>query len=318
MTQPEIDLCVMPSLLTRPLLDGEVTPTGAALRARPAASIDDLTRRMLNLEYDVGEMAVAVFLKAREQGVPLVALPVFTSGRRFVHAGLLLGRQAAVDDLAELRGKRAGAPQYWISWCIWQRQILQQLYDVPAEALSWVTIQPERMEALRPSSVSLRVDSSGRSLLALLAAGEIDVAFSSSGPSDAAAAAASAAVPAFPDRAAAHREYYAHTGVFPVMHLTVMKADLAARQPTVVDSLCDAYQRAKQVAQAREVPSTAAAPAAGETTVELKELMGDPWPYGIAPNRRTLEALLQAARDQGLLAQPPAVEELFAKGGSHV
>jgi 4,5-dihydroxyphthalate decarboxylase len=162
------------------------------------------------------------------------------------------------------------------------------------------------------------VDSSGRNLLALLAAGEIDVAFSSSGPSDAAAAAESGAVPAFPDRVAAHREYYGRTGVFPVMHLTVMKAELATRQPTLVDSLYDAYQRAKQVAQAREVPSTAAAPAAGETTVELKELMGDPWPYGIGPNRRTLEALLQAARDQGLLAQPPAVEELFATGGSHV
>jgi 4,5-dihydroxyphthalate decarboxylase len=313
MANAELNLCVMPSVLTRPLLEGEVAPTGVTLRAQPAESIDTLTRRMLGLEYDVGEMAVATFLKAREQGVPLVALPLFTSGRRFVHAGLLLSRRAGIRDPAELPGKRAGTPQYWISWTIWQRQILRQMHGVAADTLSWVTTQPERMDALRtPPGVTARRDTTGRSPLELMEADEIEVSFSSSGPSGPAAAQGGAAVPAYPDRAAAHREYYERTGIFPIMHLTVMKADLAASQPSLVESLCDAYARAKQLARARERPTAAAAPAAGETTIELQQLMGDdPWPYGIEPNRRTLDALLEAARDQGLLDRPVAVDELF-------
>jgi 4,5-dihydroxyphthalate decarboxylase len=312
MASVAVNLCVMPSVLTRPLLDGEVAPTGVTLRAQPAESIDTLTRQMLGLEYDVGEMAVATFLKAREQGVPLIALPLFTSGRRFVHAGLLLSRRAGIRDLAELPGKRAGTPQYWISWTIWQRQILRQMHDVAADSLSWVTTQPERMDALRtPPGVTARRDTTGRSPLELLEADEIDVSFSSSGPSGPAAG-QDAAVPAYPDRAAAHRAYYERTGIFPIMHLTVMNAELAASQPSLVENLCDTYERAKQLARARERPSNAAAPAAGETTLELQALMGDdPWPYGIAPNRRTLDALLEAARDQGLLERPVAVEEIF-------
>jgi 4,5-dihydroxyphthalate decarboxylase len=38
---------------------------------------------------------------------------------------------------------------------------------------------------------------------------------------------------------------------------------------------------------------------------------GDPWPYGIAPNRATLEALVQYQRDLGLIDKPVKVDELF-------
>ena len=38
----------------------------------------------------------------------------------------------------------------------------------------------------------------------------------------------------------------------------------------------------------------------------------DPWPYGIAPNRKVLELFLSDVRDQGLTSRQLAVEELFA------
>ena len=37
-------------------------------------------------------------------------------------------------------------------------------------------------------------------------------------------------------------------------------------------------------------------------------------PYGIEPNRRTLEELIASARDQGILSRAPAIEDLFARG----
>ena len=38
---------------------------------------------------------------------------------------------------------------------------------------------------------------------------------------------------------------------------------------------------------------------------------GDCWPYGIDPNRPTLEALVTYMAEQGLIAEPIPVEKLF-------
>ncbi len=42
------------------------------------------------------------------------------------------------------------------------------------------------------------------------------------------------------------------------------------------------------------------------------EITGDPLPYGIAPNRKVIEALVGHALTQGIIAKPVAVDELFA------
>ena len=48
---------------------------------------------------------------------------------------------------------------------------------------------------------------------------------------------------------------------------------------------------------------------------EMLELMGDdPWPYGIEPNRATIQTLLDDLVAQGLLDRPLEVDELFAPG----
>jgi len=46
----------------------------------------------------------------------------------------------------------------------------------------------------------------------------------------------------------------------------------------------------------------------------VMDMTGDPLPYGIAPNRRVLEELIQHSVTQGILARPFTVEELFAPG----
>jgi len=43
------------------------------------------------------------------------------------------------------------------------------------------------------------------------------------------------------------------------------------------------------------------------------EVMDDPLPYGIAPNRDTLERLIGHAVTQQIIPEPVAVEDLFAK-----
>jgi len=38
---------------------------------------------------------------------------------------------------------------------------------------------------------------------------------------------------------------------------------------------------------------------------------GDPWPYGLEPNRPTLEAFVTYLVDQSLIAAPVSVDDLF-------
>jgi len=315
MADLELTLSVTDSVLTRPLLEGKITPMGVKLHAQPGKGMDTLSRQMLNLELDIGEMAISTFIKAREKGVPLVGLPLFTSGRRFLQAGILLSKQAGIRDLSDLRGRRVGVPQYWMSSSVWQRLLLQQMHGISPEDLSWVTTQPERMEELRiPPKVELRQDTSGRNPRELMQAGEVDVCMSPGGAQPGAQG-GDFAVPAYPNWEAAQREYYQRTGIFPIMHMTAIKEELASREPWLLESLCDAYQEAKKQARAKEVPRSSEAPTAGETTKEMRDLMGDdPWPYGISPNRRPLEALVESALDQGLLQHRMKVDDFFAKG----
>jgi 4,5-dihydroxyphthalate decarboxylase len=45
---------------------------------------------------------------------------------------------------------------------------------------------------------------------------------------------------------------------------------------------------------------------------EIEEVFGgDPWPYGIEENRKTLEAAVECLFDQGMIGRRVSVEELF-------
>lgn len=48
---------------------------------------------------------------------------------------------------------------------------------------------------------------------------------------------------------------------------------------------------------------------------ELEEVFGedDPWEYGVEPNRKVLEAMIQYSFEQGLSERVVGIEELFAE-----
>jgi 4,5-dihydroxyphthalate decarboxylase len=52
--------------------------------------------------------------------------------------------------------------------------------------------------------------------------------------------------------------------------------------------------------------------AADELHQQMIELGADPLPYGIDPNRQTLETLVAHAQTQKILTQPIEIESLFA------
>jgi len=304
----KITYSVMPTVLTEPLRSGQVKPDGLDLEVNVPKTTDANSRDMIQLKFDVAEMSVATFSKAVERGLPLVALPVFTSGRRFVQSGFFFSAKTDVRSLDQLRGRNVGLPQYWISSCIWQRAVLQDMYGVSPQDVQWVSDAPERFEGVTPPpGVKLRLET-GRDLAELAGDGSIDALLMPQGPLPPALAAVT--TPAFADCVTAEREYYLARGVFPIMHVTVMQRALASDQ-AVVGALLDAYSRAKKLVETR-ADVRWPLPPTGHDVQALRQLIGgDPWAYGITPNRAALNAFLDGGAAQGLLGRRPDIDELF-------
>ena len=54
-----------------------------------------------------------------------------------------------------------------------------------------------------------------------------------------------------------------------------------------------------------------------EELEDIDELFdGDPWPYGIEPNRHALEVFAQYLLDEGFISEPVTLEKIFASGST--
>jgi 4,5-dihydroxyphthalate decarboxylase len=119
----------------------------------------------------------------------------------------------------------------------------------------------------------------------------------------------------FPDPAAAAADYFARTGIFPVMHIVGVRRTLVAQHPWLPAALLKAFEQAKAVALTRLSDTSATKvtmPFVEEQLKRTRDLMGtDYWSYGIAGNRKALETFLRHHHAQGLSSRQLTVEELF-------
>ncbi len=119
----------------------------------------------------------------------------------------------------------------------------------------------------------------------------------------------------FPDSRAVEQAYYAKTGIFPLMHAVAIKRAAADAHPALPEAVFRAYAEAKRRNQARQQKlgwAEVSLPWFGQELEATRNLMGDNfWPYGIAPNRKALEALFQYSHEQGLAKRRLRVDELF-------
>jgi 4,5-dihydroxyphthalate decarboxylase len=120
----------------------------------------------------------------------------------------------------------------------------------------------------------------------------------------------------FSDYRAVEEDYLAATGVFPIMHLLVLKREVYDRHRWVAMNLVRAFEEAKRRALERAFDANAPTfpiPWSFANAERARRLVGDdPWPYGLEANRRTLETFLRYAYEQGACARHLAAEELFA------
>jgi 4,5-dihydroxyphthalate decarboxylase len=310
-----VSFSLVRSPLTAAILDGAMTIGDIDPVAHEAKSVNRNSRQMLAGDFEVGEMSLATYVRAREDGLPLIGIPVFT-GRRFVHSGIHCRPGAGIADPGDLRGRRVGLPQFWMTSSVWHRIFLSSEYDIPQTAIQWVVTSRERLESAGyPPGVEIAL-SEDNSLGALLNSGRLDAIMVpkrggrmiGDSPYE---------VP-FAEIVDAQKSSLRQTGIFPIMHFIVMSTDLAKEVPTLPADLFAAFLNAK--AAALETPKSLAdmeqpiydAPVADS----LSLFDGDPWPYGVEANRQTLDCFLDCVVEQGLVGRRMDIEELFDAGAA--
>jgi 4,5-dihydroxyphthalate decarboxylase len=214
-----------------------------------------------------------------------------------------------------------GIPEWAQTAAVYSRGFLVHEYGLDLASIHWVQAgvnQPGRIEKVDlklPKGVKVeRV--TDKSLNEMLLSGEVDAVFAARPP-----AAFSEGNPKikrfFDDYQKVESDYYKKTGIFPIMHAVAVRRDVLDKNPWVARNLFKAFDEARRRSLERVLDATVTmfpVPWGCEYARRGVELFGeDYFPYGIEPNRKTLEAFLKWAHEQGVCKRRLTVDELFPK-----
>lgn len=301
--------------------EGLVAVEGVDLTCLTLRSGRDVFDRMVGgQEFDVAELSASEFVSLQGAGNnPFVALPVFPS-RVFRHGYIFINRRSGIASAKDLEGKRVGVPLYTQTAALWARGHLAHQFGVNLDTIRWVQGavedagshgKPHAPPLLRP--VNIEQNTSGASLGALLARGEIDALIGSRKPET--FGRDPDVVRLFPNYRALERQLYESTGIFPIMHLVAIRRSLYERHRWLATSFYKAFVEAKRRASARMRYGGSLSTMLPWLLAEIEEIDavfgGDAFPYGVEPNRPTLEALVRYMVEQNLIARPIPVDDLF-------
>ena len=275
------------------------------LRFVEVEQIVPMMRRMCRgLEFDICEMAFTTYLCARAAGLPFTAIPVFVT-RNFHHWAVFVNTRSGVKKPKDLEGRKVGVNRgYTVTTGLWARGVLQSEYGVDLNKITWIPTDDEHVLGFKqPANVDYRFR--GAKMLDLLMSGEIDAAIGE------VAVDAPEIKPLLPDARNEAFGYFRRTGIYPINHGVVVKDSLLKEAPWIADELCRAFEKAK-VEYRKNLDLGDAATSWDRAAKVNAEVVGDPYPFGIEPNRKALEAMTQFAVDQKMVPRRYSVEELFA------
>jgi 4,5-dihydroxyphthalate decarboxylase len=289
------------------LKDGTVTPRGFTFDFEEIPVLIDGFRRMVRgLEFDVSEMAITTYLCGREHGVRFTALPIFLV-RAFHHGAIVYNTKVGIQSPTDLEGRRVGVNRgYTVTTGLWARSILQEELGVDLSRITWMLSGDEHVAEYRPPANVERIEA-GKKLTDMVTSGELPAAvgLSVDHPD---------VEPLIPNPTEAGFESLRARGLYPINHLVVIKDDLLEAHPGLATAIFDAFAEAKNLYVARLRDDAVDGPSAADRLYKrVMQMAGDPFPYGIEPNRAMIDEVIRHAVTQRILMAPMEVEDLFAK-----
>lgn len=299
--------------ITRPLLDGQVVPDGLDLVTMTAPSPQRHWRMLVHREFDMAEMSLGSYVARRSAGHDdLVAVPAFPH-RRFRHGYAFVSTASGITRPEELAGQTVGVRSWQTTAGVWLRGILEEHHGLPTQSVSWLAQDGEDVPLSLPPGLRLDLAPAGKAVTTMCAKGEIAGLVYPELPEQVRAGDGTIR-PVFDDPKQVEQEYFRSTGIFPIMHVVAIRAELLDTYPWLARNVLDAFVESKRLAMKRLAnPRTVSLAWLLALQQEERELLGpDPWRYGFDEvNRNTLTTFLRYAHRQGVAAREMSPEELF-------
>jgi 4,5-dihydroxyphthalate decarboxylase len=307
---------------TRALHDGAIVPEGIELVCL-RLPVEDIFFRMARFaEFDAAELSLSSYLISMTDDGPgrFVAIPAFLS-RSFRHSGIYVNQTSGITRPEDLVGRTVGLAEYQLTANVWIRGMLAEHHGVPVASVRYRTgglHAPGRAEKLRlnlPGDIDIAPIPAGWTLSDMLAGGQLDAVYSPRTP-QCFRARHPAVRRLFSDVRTVEADYFRRTGIFPIMHVVVLRREVYEANRWAARSLFRALVAARDEAW-RGIDETASLrymlPWLATELETSKAILGnDYWSYGLAGNDKTLATLIGYSHAQGLARRAFAPTELFA------
>lgn len=204
---------------------------------------------------------------------------------------------------------------------VWLRGLFQHEHGIPPEEIHWIQAGEEepgrkdRVDFEMPAGV--RLESIGdRTLNEMIDSGEIDAMMSPRMPI-CFVKGSPRVRRLFPNYRQTEMDYFKKTGLFPIMHVIVIKRSIYEKDRWVAQTLYKAFCEAKDLCMRDLYDTNVLRVSLPWTSAEYEDtrkfMTEDFWPYGLAPNRKNLETLHSYLFEQGLIKRKLNLDELFAR-----
>jgi 4,5-dihydroxyphthalate decarboxylase len=280
------------------------------------------SRFTFNREWDVSELSFAKFsAQVTRKDSDIIGLPVYAS-RLFRFASFYVNRKAGIRTAKDLRGKRVGVPEWAHTAAVYMRGWLMHEADIALSDIEWIQAgtneagRIEKVELSLPKGVRL-TSMPEKTLSSMIASGELDCVIIARPPNSFREKHPDV-VRLFTDYESEERRYYEGTRIYPIMHVIAMRKAILEGRPWVARNLYNAFEESKRRSLERILdPAVSRYPVPWLTayTARMQQMFGgDTFPYGIEPNRPTLELFLRYAHEQGIAHRLAKPEDIFPAG----
>jgi 4,5-dihydroxyphthalate decarboxylase len=267
--------------------------------------------RMFRGEFDVCELSLGSYVMAKSRGAALTAVPIFPR-RLFSQNHMFVNVNSGIARPSDLAGKKVAIRAFQVTMSVLAKGDLKFEYGMPWEDIVWCVQNPEEIPWTPGRPVRIERLPAGKNAGQMLIAGEVDALIHPHPPHEVLDA-SDRVRRLFPDTKAECIRYFKKQGYYPIMHVMAITEDIAARDPHLPRAVMDMWEDA--MAQTRlwyTDPGYSMLPfARNEIEAQAGYLGADPWPSGLAANRKNLERFVMYCHDQTLIDRPIGVEELF-------
>jgi 4,5-dihydroxyphthalate decarboxylase len=294
----KIALAEMPYFAS--LRDGSIRPDGIELEFADISQggiVGAYRRFARDLEFEVCQFSFVSYVISRAYNAPYTAIPVIPS--RVNHHGTGYYNTKVAATPADIVGKKFAMVSYTVTPGTWLRGFLSDDFGAKPSLMHYVINREEHIaEYQLPANVEMR---RGANLRQPFIDGEFAAAH---GPAINAQEAFDLDYikPLYADAQGAARDYFQRTGTVPFNDFITIQNSVLDPQPWVAPALFEAFKEAKE----QYLRTNPGARIGGAGLLE-----GDPLPYGVEPNRTSIETLVRYSIEAGMIQEAPDLYGLF-------